>query len=76
LQPPETGHSNSGFAIKKRNPALARWACHFPLARWNGRATAVSQLLYFEATAAEWHFSQENATFRSSREGTQTVEAL
>jgi hypothetical protein len=26
-----------------------------------GMATAVSQLLYPEATAPEWHFPQENA---------------
>jgi hypothetical protein len=38
--------------------------------------TAVSQLLDLEAAAAEWHFSQENAAFRSSSEGIQTVEPL
>jgi hypothetical protein len=38
--------------------------------------TAVSQLLYPDAAVAKWHFSQENATFRSSNKGTFTVEPL
>jgi hypothetical protein len=38
--------------------------------------TAVSQLLYPEATVAKWHFPQENATLRRSNKGTFTVEPL
>ncbi len=33
-------------------------------------STAVPQLLYPEATAAQWDFPQENATFRSFSKGT------
>jgi hypothetical protein len=38
--------------------------------------TAVSQLLYPEATVAKWHFPQENATFLNSNKGTLSVEPL
>jgi hypothetical protein len=38
--------------------------------------TAVSQLLYPEATVAKSHFPQENAALRRSNKGTFTVEPL
>jgi hypothetical protein len=39
-------------------------------------ATAVPELLYPEATSAEWHFPQENATFCDSPKGTRILEPL
>jgi hypothetical protein len=40
------------------------------------RARVVPQLLYIEATAAEWLFPQEKATLLDAREGTYFVEPL
>jgi hypothetical protein len=41
-----------------------------------GAVTAVSQSIYSEAAVAQWHFPQENATFRKPGNGALTVEPL
>jgi hypothetical protein len=45
-------------------------ACTGPKPSNVRRITAVPELLYPGSIAAEWHFSQENATFHNPKKGT------
>jgi hypothetical protein len=58
-------HSRRFFILKK-----PLGSCGFGLQLLEKRDTAVSQLLYLEATALQWHFPQENATLHDARKGT------